>query len=229
MEKVFSMFDFSISYAMLLGLGIVVLIVFSISIVKIRNRSDHNKTSVSNNNSQGGDNLIAGSSNSQVVGDNNQVTIVQATSPIANDNSKCRNITLEDIKAKIRILFIDDKDDFRIVDMLKHNGYNVDYVSDIYDIDDAKLKYADIVFVDINGVGVTMGFKNQGVGLCGAIRDYYGDSKKLILYSGETLGNIFDADVKKVDATLPKDSDLYQFTSYISQYGKDLLKTTHRL
>ena len=37
-------------------------------------------------------------------------------------------------------------------------------------------------------------------------------------------GSIFDKDAKKADATLPKDSDLYQFTSYITQYGKELLE-----
>lgn len=133
-------------------------------------------------------------------------------------------LTTDDIKARVRILFVDDKDDFPIITMLKNIGYHVEYLSDIVDFDAKPVKYADIVFLDINGVGVAMKFKNQGMGLCGALRDYYGNAKKLILYSGETEGSIFDKDAKKADATLPKDSDLYQFISYITQYGKELLE-----
>ena len=132
--------------------------------------------------------------------------------------------TADDVKARIRILFVDDKDDFPIIGMLRNNGYQVEYLDDIVDFDAKQVKFADIIFLDINGVGVAMKFKNQGMGLCGALRDYFGKTKKLILYSGETEGSIFDKDAKKADATLPKDSDLYQFTSYITQYGKELLE-----
>lgn len=143
---------------------------------------------------------------------------------IKNDQE---NVSVDDIKKHIQILFVDDKDDFKIIDILREIGYRVDYAPDILDIDDSKIKNADIVFLDINGVGVAMKFKNQGMGLCGALRSRYGNAKKLILYSGETLGDIFDPDAKKADATLPKDSDLYQFISYITQYGEEMLSKTH--
>lgn len=107
--------------------------------------------------------------------------------------------------------------------MLKDNGYSVNYLSDIKDLDATIVRRSNIIFLDIVGVGVAMGFKNQGMGLCGALKDKYGDTKKVILYSAETEGNIFDKDAKKADATLAKDSDLYQFTSYITQYGTEML------
>lgn len=80
-----------------------------------------------------------------------------------------------------------------------------------------------LFFLDINGVGLKIGFKNQGMGLCGALKDKYGNSKRVILYSGETLGSLFDTDAKKADDTIPKDSDYVQFTSMITDYAKELL------
>lgn len=178
-----------------------------------------------------GKNKNEGSGNTLVNGENNTTTVnhigtlnnypnAAIIEPLAGKTE----LTTDEIKARIKILFVDDKDDFPIITMLRSIGYQVEYLDDIVDFDARPIKYADIVFLDINGVGVAMKFKNQGMGLCGALRDYYGDTKRLILYSGETEGSIFDKDAKKADATLPKDSDLYQFISYITQYGKELLE-----
>ena len=176
-------------------------------------------------------NRVKGDKSLQVNGDNNTTTVTNiGTQNYYNSergttiNRSSETSLVDEIKARIRILFVDDKDDFPIVEMLKNNGYSVDYLRDIVDIDASVVRFADIIFLDINGVGVAMKFKNQGMGLCGALRDHFGDTKRLILYSGETEGSIFDKDAKKADATLPKDSDLYQFTSYITQYGKELLE-----
>ena len=178
-----------------------------------------------------GSNRIKGDNNNQVSGDHNTTNVTHIDTQnnytgieVKKDEDDKKAITSEDVKAWIRILFVDDKDDFPIISMLRNIGYQVEYLDDIVDFDAKPVKYADIVFLDINGVGVSMKFKNQGMGLCGALRDYYGNAKRLILYSGETEGSIFDKDAKKADATLPKDSDLYQFISYITQYGKELLE-----
>lgn len=179
-----------------------------------------------------GNNKIKGDNNNQVIGDGNSTTVAHintlnnfvGVNSNSSDSVK-KEFSAEDVKTRIRILFVDDKDDFQIIKMLRNNGYQVEYLDDIVDFDAKAVKSADIIFLDINGIGVAMKFKNQGMGLCGALRDYYGSTKRLILYSGETEGSIFDVDAKKADATLPKDSDLYQFTSYITQYGKELLET----
>lgn len=132
-------------------------------------------------------------------------------------------LTIEEIKSRIKVLFVDDKE-FPIVDHLKSIGYvGTDYMPDIDDIDDTRVRYAHIIFLDINGVGIRLGFKNQGMGLCGAIKDKYGNSKRVILYSAETLGSLFDPDAKKADDTIPKDSDYVQFTTMITDYAKELL------
>lgn len=198
-----------------IALAIVVIIPVFISMVKKRQ----------------GENTIKGNDNVQVSGEQNSTSVtsigIQNNYSVNEPNSlgvDKKDLKVEEIKAKIKILFVDDKDDFPIIGMLRNNGYQVEYLDDIVDFEAKTVKYADIIFLDINGVGVAMKFKNQGMGLCGALRDYFGNSKRLILYSGETAGSIFDKDAKKADATLVKDSDLYQFISYITQYGKELLE-----
>lgn len=183
-----------------------------------------------------GRNKVKGNKNTMVNGENNSTVVTHIdTQNNYNGSPDTKAVidrhepssSVDEIKSRIKILFVDDKDDFPIISMLRNNGYQVEYMDDITDIDAKAVRYADIIFLDINGVGVAMKFKNQGMGLCGALRDYYGDSKRLILYSGETEGSIFDKDAKKADATLPKDSDLFQFISYITQYGKELLEKTN--
>ena len=171
-------------------------------------------------------NTALGSDNKQISGDNNSITQIDTLNVYKNDISKeylRKELGIEEIKSKIKVLFVDDKE-FPVVEHLKSIGYiGVDYMKDIKDLDDTKIRFAHIIFIDINGVGIQMGFPNQGMGLCGALKDKYGDKKKVILYSGETDGNIFDKDAKKADATLKKDSDVYQFISYITDYAKKLL------
>lgn len=208
--------DNTLFIALIATIALVVIVPVSISIIKKK---------------QGG-NKIKGDNNAQVAGEHNTTTVNHigtqnnysgSTGDKAIEKER-KEITSEEVKARIKILFVDDKDDFPIIGMLRNIGYQVEYLDDIVDFDAKPVKYADIVFLDINGVGVAMKFKNQGMGLCGALRDYFGATKKLILYSAETEGSIFDVDAKKADATLPKDSDLYQFISYITQYGKELLE-----
>ena len=61
-------------------------------------------------------------------------------------------------KSNLRILFIDDQHTkFKMVSILKKSGWkNTNSVKDITDLDDYKAKEADIIFVDINGVGKTL-------------------------------------------------------------------------
>jgi hypothetical protein len=180
--------------------------------------------------SKNGGHLNSGSHNDQISGDNNNVTRIgeinhfhTETSEHKSYNIQKKDIAVDDIKHNVSVLFIDDKE-FPVVEHLKSIGYmRVSYIADVKDLDDPIIRNAHIIFIDINGVGLQMNFPNQGMGLCGAIKKKYGNTKRVILYSGETDGNIFDEDAKKADATLKKDSDVYQFTSYITDYAKELL------
>jgi len=209
-----------------ISLGIVVVIIVVVIVVKII----LNKKKIGNNKIEGeNNNLQNGEYNNMQKGDSNTITNNWGTINNFNKNdntqkqSKKPELTIEEIKSRVKVLFVDDKE-FPIVNYLKSIGYTgVDYLSDIGDIDDPKVRFAHIIFLDINGVGIKLGFKNQGMGLCGAIKDKYDKSKRVILYSAETEGSIFDQDAKKADDTIQKDSDYVQFTSMITDYAKELL------
>lgn len=121
-------------------------------------------------------------------------------------------------KEDFRILFIDDNhNDFKMVSILKKAGWtNTKAIKDLTDLDDQKAREASIIFVDINGVGTQM-FEDQGLGLAAALKDKYPD-KTIILYSAEPTGNRFDKKLRKVDDSLPKNAEPYEFISLIEQY-----------
>lgn len=122
-------------------------------------------------------------------------------------------------KDNCHILFIDDQhNDFKMVSILKKAGWNnTKAIKDLTDLDDHKAVEASIIFVDINGVGTQM-FEDQGLGLAAALKDKY-PKKTIILYSAEPTGNRFNKKLRKVDESLPKNAEPYEFISLIEQYS----------
>jgi PleD family two-component response regulator len=141
------------------------------------------------------------------------ITITLGSQEVEQD-SKDDNADLE-FKNSIRILFVDDEHTkFKMVSILKKTGFrNTKSVKDIIDLDDPKAKEADIIFVDINGVGKTL-FEDQGLGLASALKKRYPE-KKIIIYSAETKGDRFHKALKEVDDSLSKDAEPYQFINLI--------------
>ena len=123
-------------------------------------------------------------------------------------------------KALTRLLFIDDNYlEYKIISILKKAGWiNTKAIKDVTDLDDPKVVEADIIFVDINGVGVTL-FEDQGLGLASALKKKY-CHKKIILYSAETTGDRFHKALKEVDNCLPKNAEPFQFINLIESYNK---------
>ena len=157
-------------------------------------------------------NVVSGANNVTIVGDNN---VVQ-TSP---NDKKSQSAEVNKQKNTTQILFIDDED-FSVLKMLKKAGWkNVKKKQDVCDLDDIDVRNADIIFVDIKGVGMSLGFKNQGAGLAAAIKQRY-PNKGVVIYSGTHEHDIFDLDLDKVDAKLPKNAEPVQFMYLIEQYGR---------
>jgi len=118
-------------------------------------------------------------------------------------------------KSNLQILFIDDQHTkFKMVSILQKSGWkNTNSVKDITDLDDYKAKEADIIFVDINGVGKTL-FKDEGLGLASAFKKKYPE-KKIVIYSAETKGDRFHTALREVDDCLSKNAEPYQFINLI--------------
>lgn len=138
-----------------------------------------------------------------------------------NSNDGSKESEKNEIRSKdnCHILFIDDQhNDFKMVSILKKAGWNnTRAIKDLTDLDDHKAVEATIIFVDINGVGTQM-FEDQGLGLAAALKDKY-PQKTIILYSAEPTGNRFNKKLRKVDESLPKNAEPYEFISLIEQYS----------
>lgn len=118
-------------------------------------------------------------------------------------------------KATTNILFIDDKK-FDNVSVLKKAGWiNTKTINDIKSIDCPDVLWANVVFVDINGVGCSLFPKEQGLGVANWIKKQYPD-KYVVLYSAQPqeLHKTFSV----VDAVLPKNADPYEYINILDNY-----------
>jgi len=84
-------------------------------------------------------------------------------------------------------------------------------------LDDRDVVEADILFIDVQGVGVSMGFSDEGLGLALAIKEKYKE-KKVIIYSAETEGDRFHEALRKADSFLAKNADPYQFQRLVEEF-----------
>lgn len=132
------------------------------------------------------------------------------------------NAAEDRLKLRTRILFIDDMySEYKMVSILKKAGWtNTKAIKDILDLDDQIVLDSDIIFVDINGVGVTL-FEDQGLGLASALKNKY-QKKKVILYSAETSGDRFHKALRQVDDCLAKNAEPYQFINLVESLAKEI-------
>lgn len=126
-------------------------------------------------------------------------------------------ISLSEAKKTKSILFIDDDVKFKVVSILKKAGWeNTRIFKDVSSLDDDEVKNTDIFFVDIQGVGIKMDFKEEGLGLALAIKKKYPD-KKVVIYSSETKGDRFHEALKVADSFLPKNAEPYEFQLIVEE------------
>lgn len=123
-------------------------------------------------------------------------------------------------KHNITILFIDDED-FAIVSNLKKAGWLTEKIKDLKNIEDDVVKRSQIIFVDHKGVGKTLSENEEGIGIIKALKKAYGDSKRVILYSGYGRFNL-EHDIKAADNYLSKNSNTYEFIEMIKGEIKKL-------
>lgn len=149
---------------------------------------------------------------------NNSVVINSVDGANKANDSIVRN-NIQSLKMCLNILFVDDER-FNIIKILKKAGWkNVDYKKNIVNIEDSAIIKADIIFVDINGVASDL-FHNQGLGLAEKIKDKYPE-KKVVIYSAENQGNIFDPAIRKVDDCLQKNAEPIEFSNVIENLFGD--------
>lgn len=154
--------------------------------------------------------------NSTVINENSNSVIVNINNTQENNqNKQDRDDCLIELKKKTKILFIDDDNKFKVVNILKNSGWvNTKIIKDINNIDSDEVRTTDIFFVDIQGVGKKLEFQDEGLGLANALKNKY-PNKKVVIYSAENRGDRFHEALKKVDDSLPKNAEPFQFQQTI--------------
>jgi hypothetical protein len=124
-----------------------------------------------------------------------------------------------DIKFNTRILFVDDDTRFKVVKILKDAGWPyVRIIKDIRSLDAPEIIEANIIFLDIQGVGNALGFSDEGLGLAYAIKQRY-PQKRVVIYSAQTSGERFHKGFQKADYILPKNADPYEFIQIVEDFS----------
>ena len=129
---------------------------------------------------------------------------------------------INEIKQISKILFIDDKS-FPVVDILKESSWvNTKRIKDAESLDQMEIREAHILFVDIQGIGKKLKFKDEGLGLVIALKEKY-PNKKVIVYSAEDQGQVqaFHKGIDIADNRLSKLADPYQFQVLVEKYSKE--------
>lgn len=123
-----------------------------------------------------------------------------------------KDLNIEDIKKKTKILFVDDEDFARIA-TLRAAGWNVQQINDVSNYDATEIKSADIIFMDYVGVGKGLSAE-QGIGLLKSIKKRYPE-KFLVFYSGHA-GFIPGHEVHSIaDAWIDKHADAQVYIDQI--------------
>lgn len=122
-------------------------------------------------------------------------------------------------KSGVSVLFVDDDVKFQVVNILKRNGWtNTKIIKDVVSLEQPEVAAADIFFIDIQGVGVSLGFKDQGLGLVVALKKKY-PMKKIVIYSAENA-NAFHSAFGQANERISKDADPYEFMETVERLSE---------
>ena len=130
---------------------------------------------------------------------------------------------IDELKNVVKILFVDDTSIPKAKQLQEKEGWkNVTKIKDVNALSQSEIKEAHIRFLDIQGVGKSMGFKDEGLGLIVALKEKYPD-KKIVMYSAESQGHIdaFHKAADLVDGRLRKGADLYEFSSTTERLAQE--------
>jgi hypothetical protein len=135
-------------------------------------------------------------------------------------NVKLPDRSIDEIKSICRVLFVDDKN-FTVLNILIKSGWmNAKRIKDVTSLDDVDIREANIIFIDIQGVGRALQFKDEGLGLIVALKNKYPE-KRIIVYSAESTGDRFHEGLSVADASLRKNADPYEFQMLVEKFAKE--------
>lgn len=90
-------------------------------------------------------------------------------------------VSLEELQKLTRILFIDDTDQSDLIIYLKSEGWDAHYIPDIEQITAVNVRNANLLFIDVMGIGSKLKLKD-GLDVIKLLKETYPE-KKVIMYS----------------------------------------------
>ncbi len=96
-----------------------------------------------------------------------------------------RSSNLVDMIRRVRILVIDDVDTEFPFDILKREGYAIDYWRDVEDLQKLESGFYDIIVLDIGGVGTELDSEQEGVGVLKHLKTA-NPAQIVVAYSGQS-------------------------------------------
>ena len=117
-------------------------------------------------------------------------------------------LSIQEIRKRARILVIDDSE-FVYQSLFENDGYNIDKWDDVNDLPKLESGFYDIIFLDIQGVGLKIS-KEQGLGILKHIRKVC-PTQIIIAYSNADFSLRYQDFFSLANATLPKSDDYVQF------------------
>ena len=134
---------------------------------------------------------------------------------------KKKPLSIEEIKKRAQVLFIDDESFDALLTNIRQAGWNVKQQKDIDNFDAENLKNADIIFVDFKGVGAILSPKEEGIGLMKHLKHKYPE-KHIIFYSGYA-GVLPGYEVHDIaDGWIQKNADAYVYIEHIETAARKL-------
>ena len=129
--------------------------------------------------------------------------------------------SIEELKGHCRILFIDDQD-FSVPEILVTSGWKrTKRITDVDSLACPDVEDSHIVFVDITGVGVKLGFSEQGLGLVSALKEKY-PQKRVVVYSAQSVGDRFHRGLSEADERLAKNADPFEFETLVERFAREM-------
>lgn len=123
-------------------------------------------------------------------------------------------LSLEEIKKRTQVLFVDDESLDHILTNITQAGWNVRQIKDIQNLDSSEVCAADIIFVDYKNVGTALTPSDEGIGLMKALKRKY--PKKHIIFCSGYAGFIPGHEVHGIaDGWIPKNADPYVYVERI--------------
>ena len=155
---------------------------------------------------------------------NNIPTLAPIQSSIPDTSLQPMGSNTQPIVSKndFAILFIDDDIELKMAENIKTEWSNTKTIVDSNNIKQLEIRNADVIFVDIQGVGKVLGFNDEGLGLAKAIKETY-PKKKVVIYSATKKNDIYHDALQICDKVLKKDANLYEFNNLIEKYYDELI------